>query len=361
MVRLTLLSKIFYHYMHMISIRHLKKVYPNATPLLDINAEIKRGEIVSIIGPSGTGKSTLLRCINRLEKPTSGEVVVDGTMGMVFQTFNLFNHLTVIENIMVAQRDILHRSQKEAYDKAMELLHKVGLADKVDSLPEELSGGQKQRVAIARTLAMDPDIVLFDEPTSALDPTMVGEVLTVIRGLAERGLTMLIVTHEMNFAKEISKRVFFMDEGVIYEDGTPDQIFNHPQHEKTRLFIRRLKVFDERLAHGMRDFTDIENRFFEFAEQNQIEKRTVRNISFVFDELIAQNLMSKLPAETDIHVVAEYSEVTHRAEIKIDFAGEPVNPLAQCDDISRRLMEVAIENYEQDNIDGKNRIRFQVK
>lgn len=276
----------------MISIRHLKKVYPNVTPLQDVNAEIQRGEVISIIGPSGTGKSTLLRCINRLEDPTSGEIWIDGKsitapgadvatfrrkMGMVFQSFNLFNHLTIIENITVAQKDLLKRSEKEAYEKGMNLLHQVGLADKANSLPEELSGGQKQRAAIARTLAMDPEIILFDEPTSALDPTMVREVLAVIRNLAEQGLTLLIVTHEMNFAKEISSRIFYMDQGEIYEDGTPEQIFNHPQRERTRLFINRLNVFEEKISSKNFDYIGVVNRLYQFSEKHQASKKTTRN------------------------------------------------------------------------------------
>ena len=360
----------------MISIRHLKKVYPNVTPLVDVNAEIRRGEIISIIGPSGTGKSTFLRCINRLEKPTSGEIIIDEKsitapganvpllrrkMGMVFQSFNLFNHLTVVENVMVAQQDILHRTKKEAFDKAIDLLHKVGLVDKADNLPEELSGGQKQRVAIARTLAMDPEIVLFDEPTSALDPTMVGEVLTVIRNLAKQGLTMLIVTHEMKFAKDISTRVFYMDEGVIYEEGSPEQIFQNPQKDKTRQFVKHLKVFDVHLKKGMADFRSAVQRFFEFVEKNQIDKRTTRNVNFVFDELVAQNLLMRLPPESCVHLVAEYSDESRCVEIKMDFVGDCVNPLESCDEISKSLANVAVENYRQCVADGVNQITFRVK
>jgi len=361
---------------NMISIRHLKKVYPNVTPLLDVNAEIRRGEVISIIGPSGTGKSTLLRCINRLEKPTSGEIIIDGKsitspdanvplirrkMGMVFQSFNLFNHLSVIENIMVAQVDLLHRTKKEAYDKGMELLRMVGLADKADNLPEELSGGQKQRVAIARTLAMDPEIVLFDEPTSALDPTMVGEVLTVIRNLAKQGQTMLIVTHEMKFAKDISTRVIYMDEGIIYEEGTSEQIFNNPKREKTRQFIKRLKVFDEHLISGNVDFIGIMNRFTIFAEKNQINKRTVRNLGFVFDEMLMLGLLPKLPAGVDVHLTAEYSEEENRAEIRIEYAGAQVDLLEGCDGISKHLIEMATAQLNQVHHNGMNQIRFWVK
>ena len=241
----------------MIKIEHLRKEYPNVTPLKDVSVEIHDGDVISVIGPSGTGKSTLLRCINLLEKPTSGHIYIGDReitdprcdvpmlrrkMGMVFQSFNLFGHLTVIENIMLAPMDLLGKPKQEAYDTGMRLLRTVGLAEKALNYPDELSGGQKQRIAIARTLAMDPEVILLDEPTSALDPTMVGEVQAVIRDLAKTGKTMMIVTHEMNFATAISNRVFYMDEGGIYEDGSPEQIFDHPQRENTRRFVRRLKV-----------------------------------------------------------------------------------------------------------------------
>ena len=236
----------------MISVRHLQKSFNGVAVLRDVNAEIEKGEVISIIGPSGTGKSTFLRCLNRLETPDGGSIVVGGVdvtdpkadlaavrrrMGMVFQNFNLFGNLTILGNIMAAQCDILGASKDAAKLKALELLGRVGLANKADALPDELSGGQKQRVAIARALAMDPEILLFDEPTSALDPTMVGEVLAVIRDLAKTGMTMLIVTHEMGFARDVSTRVFYMDEGVIYEDGSPADIFNAPKKPRTVDFI----------------------------------------------------------------------------------------------------------------------------
>ena len=236
----------------MISVRHLKKSFNGVAVLADVNVEIAKGEVVSIIGPSGTGKSTFLRCLNRLETPDGGTIVVDGIdvtapkadlasvrrrMGMVFQSFNLFGNLDVLGNVMAAQCDLLGVPRVAARTKALALLERVGLADKAQALPDELSGGQKQRVAIARALAMDPEILLFDEPTSALDPTMVGEVLEVIKSLAKSGMTMLIVTHEMGFARDVSTHVLYMDEGVIYEEGTPSEVFNHPRKPKTIDFV----------------------------------------------------------------------------------------------------------------------------
>ena len=235
---------------------HMKKSYDNLHVLKDINADINRGEVISIIGPSGTGKSTLLRCLNLLERPSGGKIYVKGRnilsrrypvhqmrrkMGMVFQNFNLFAHKTVLENITLAPCQLLHENPQQAREEGLALLRKVGLAEKADVYPSSLSGGQKQRVAIARALAMKPEVILFDEPTSALDPTMVGEVLSVIRQLADEGMTMLIVTHEMKFAYDVSTRIFFMYDGVIHEDGTPQQIFENPVHSATKAFIQRIR------------------------------------------------------------------------------------------------------------------------
>ena len=226
----------------MIKVEHLQKAYPGGVmPLKDVNCEIREGDIVCIIGPSGTGKSTFLNLINRLEMPTGGRIWFEGEdttakdyddvmlrrkIGMVFQSFFLFSHLTIVENLMMGPVRLLKKSRQEAYDNAMRLLTSVGLGDKALSYPSELSGGQQQRAAIMRAVAMEPKVLLFDEPTSALDPTMVSEVLAVIRNLARQGMTMLVVTHEMKFAREVSTRVFYMDEGIIYEEGTPEQIFD---------------------------------------------------------------------------------------------------------------------------------------
>ena len=235
---------------------HMQKSFGDLLVLRDINADIRRGEVISVIGPSGTGKSTLLRCLNLLDGPTGGCIYVNGEnilakgypvhmmrqkMGMVFQSFNLFPHMTVLENITLAPRELRHIPAEQAREEAMALLRKVGLAEKADVYPSSLSGGQKQRVAIARALAMKPEVILFDEPTSALDPTMIGEVLSVIRQLTAEGLTMLIVTHEMKFALDVSTRIFFMYDGVIHEDGTPKQIHDAPVHSATKAFIQRIR------------------------------------------------------------------------------------------------------------------------
>ena len=237
-----------------IDIQHLKKNFGNLHVLKDINFHIDKGEVVTIIGSSGSGKSTLLRCINLLEKPTGGEILYHGKdickneidvnqlrskVGMVFQSFNLFNNKTVLENCMIGQIKVLKRSKDEAKEKALYYLDKVGMKEFASAGSVQLSGGQKQRVAIARALCMDPEVLLFDEPTSALDPEMVGDVLQIMKDLAIEGLTMAIVTHEMQFARDVSNRIIFMDQGVIVEEGTPDEVISNPRHERTRTFLKR--------------------------------------------------------------------------------------------------------------------------
>ena len=237
-----------------IAVEHLEKKFGEHMVLKDIDFSVYQGEVVCMIGSSGSGKSTLLRCINLLEQPTGGKIFYHGQdienvqtnkyrakVGMVFQQFNLFNNMTVLENCVVGQRKVLKLSRKEAEQKAIMYLEKVGMGDYIDAKPTQISGGQKQRVAIARALAMDPEVLLFDEPTSALDPEMVGEVLAVMKGLAQTGkLTMLVVTHEMEFARDVSDRVVFMNEGIILEEGTPEVIFEHPKEARTREFLKRI-------------------------------------------------------------------------------------------------------------------------
>lgn len=239
----------------MIQIKNLHKSFGELVVLDGIDLEFNNGEIVCILGPSGSGKSTLLRCINRLEEPTDGEIYIDGQLindderqlqrmrqhvGMVFQHFNLFPHMTVMKNLTFAPMKEKKVKREEAERKAKELLDRVGLASKAGVYPGKLSGGQKQRVAIARTLAMDPDIILFDEPTSALDPEMIKEVLDVIKGLADTGITMILVTHEMNFAREVSDRILFLDDGKVIEDTTPEQFFTNPSSERARAFLEKM-------------------------------------------------------------------------------------------------------------------------
>ena len=240
---------------NILEIRHLSKSFGTHEVLRDIDFDVKKGDVISIIGASGSGKSTLLRCVNLLETPTSGDILYHGEnvtgksvnaakyrshVGMVFQSFNLFNNMTVLKNCMVGQMKVLGRSKAEAQEQAMRYLEKVGMAPYVNAKPRQLSGGQKQRVAIARALAMNPEVLLFDEPTSALDPEMVGEVLEVMQELAKSGMTMVVVTHEMGFAREVADRVLFMADGKLLEEGTPDEIFTHPKSERLQDFLAKV-------------------------------------------------------------------------------------------------------------------------
>ena len=240
-----------------ISVKNLEKHFNDGAvhALNGVSVDIAKSEVLVVIGPSGSGKSTFLRCLNLLERPTGGEVVFEGThltaprtninlyrrrMGMVFQHFNLFPHMTVLRNLTLGPTELLKKSQEDARKKAMQLLERVGLADRADAYPSQLSGGQKQRIAIVRALCMEPDVMLFDEPTSALDPEMVGEVLDVMKELANEGMTMVVVTHEMGFAREVANRVLFMDEGVIVEEGSPEDIFEHPRSERLQSFLSKV-------------------------------------------------------------------------------------------------------------------------
>lgn len=358
----------------MIRIEHLKKEYPDVTPLQDVSVEIRDGDVISVIGPSGTGKSTLLRCINLLEKPTSGRIWVDGIeitdpgcninkvrmkMGMVFQNFNLFGHRTVIENIMLAPMDLLGRSRQEAYDTGMRLLRTVGLAEKALSYPDELSGGQKQRIAIARTLAMDPGVILLDEPTSALDPTMVGEVQAVIRDLAKSGKTMMIVTHEMNFARAISNRVFYMDEGGIYEDGSPEQIFDQPLRENTRRFVRRLKVLELDIESRDYDFLGMAGRIETWCGRNQVAPKPANRVQLVFEETM--QLLVPALENPRVQAVCEYSAQTESAEWTIHYAGPRYDMASAGDGLALAVLKGMTQSMEYTWNEGAelpNRLRL---
>ena len=304
----------------MIEVSHLQKKYDNGLEVLrNVNATIGRGEVISIIGPSGTGKSTFLRCLNLLEEPSGGSIIIDGQdllskktnisklrrkMGMVFQSFNLFNHLSVMENLCIGPMKLLGKSRKQAEARAHELLAMVGLAEKAHTMPSQLSGGQKQRVAIARCLSMDPEIILFDEPTSALDPTMVSEVLGVIRTLAKQGMTMVIVTHEMRFAREVSTRIFYMDQGIVYEEGTPEQIFDHPQQELTRVFINRIRNYHYTIRSPRYDLYQLQGGMAQFCTRYYLSEHIQHQVQLLAEEVLQVVPLNK--GEVDLSL--RYSE-----------------------------------------------------
>ena len=368
----------------MIELKHLNKAYENAEPLRDVSITVNDGDVIAVIGPSGTGKSTLLRCINLLEKPTGGQIFLNGQeitakgydarrarrkMGMVFQSFNLFGHLTVIENLMTPPMDLLRKSKQEAYDTAVELLRRVGLSDKALNYPDELSGGQQQRVAIARTLAMDPEIILLDEPTSALDPTMVSEVQSVIRDLSRTGKTMMIVTHEMNFAKaisnarSISNRVFYMDEGGIYEDGAPEDIFELPQRERTRRFIKQLRVLEFAIESTGFDFIGAGAEIDRYCLQNDVAANEKYRIRLAIEELVQQILLPRMP-DPDICVAVEYDPQSGSTAITVSYTGERFDPKDTDNELSYALLQSTAAEliYEYDaKKDLPNRVEIKVR
>ena len=362
--------------MSLIEIKDLRKEYPDALPLDKVSVNIEEGEIISIIGPSGTGKSTFLRCLNRLETPTSGSILVDGVdicdpktdltavrqkMGMVFQSFNLFPHKTIVENIMMPQQDILGVSAKDAYAEAMRQLERVGLGGKARKYPGELSGGQKQRAAIARALAMKPKIMLFDEPTSALDPTMVSEVLSVIKSLAGSGLTMLIVTHEMRLARDVSTRVFYMDKGGICEDGTPDQIFENPQREETKRFIFRIRSYEYNLSTAEHDIIGLLGGLEEFCGRQFMSKKQAMNCTLAVEELCTAYILPALETAENgsLTLRINVSEESGEQTIEAEYTGFDGDPFARTDnEISYAIFQKITERLPDIR---KNAARFRIK
>jgi polar amino acid transport system ATP-binding protein len=358
----------------MISVKNLSKHFGNLIVLKDINIEIKKGEIISIIGPSGTGKSTFLRCLNLLETPTGGSIFIDDVplldkntnvpkirrkMGMVFQSFNLYSHLSILENLTIGPIKLLGKKKPEAEQKAIELLKLVGLVEKAHNFPDELSGGQKQRIAIARCMAMEPEILLFDEPTSSLDPTMVSEVLGVIRRLSREGMTMIIVTHEMEFAANISNRVLYMDEGLIYEEGPPRQIFENPVREKTRAFINRIRSMHYHISSPGFDLYEIQGEIEAFCEKHALNKKLTGYVMHIAEEvLILQSDFS------DINLSLSYSEKDGSLEFLSESNGAPANPLEGSemeDDIGVKLIKARCKSVEYNYLNGKNNLLLKIK
>ena len=357
----------------MIRIEHIRKEYPNSTPHKDVSGVVYDGDVVSIIGPSGTGKSTLLRMINGLEKPTSGKIFYNDEeitaadydvvnlrkkIGMIFQSFNLFNNMTVLDNLVVPQLDVLKIDKTTAKTKAIELLKKMGLDKHCNHMPSQLSGGQKQRVAIARALAMDPEVILFDEPTSALDPTMVLEVENTIKWLTESGITMVIVTHDMKFAQDVSNRIFYMDEGEIYEEGTPDQIFNHPKRARTKAFISNQRILDIMIDGSNYDLQKINAQLSDFSNSQRLNAKEAYCVQSVFEELVIENIFAH---KKDALVSFSLFYDGENIEFKTKFNGEQYDPIESNDSLSISLLKNLIDRYSYQfhkNAELLNSIKF---
>ena len=361
----------------MIKIEHLSKKFGDLVVLKDITTEIKTGEVVTIIGPSGTGKSTLLRCLNLLEYPSGGSIYINNVdildkkvdvakirqdMNMVFQSFNLFSHLSVTENLTIAPIKLKGMSKEAAQRKAMELLRLVGLAEKAGNYPDELSGGQQQRVAIARCLAMEPEIILFDEPTSALDPTMIREVLSVIRHLAKEGMTMVIVTHEMDFARDVSNRVLYMDEGMIYEQGTPEQLFDNPKKGKTRAFINRISSYTCHISSPDYDLYAMNAEIEAFCEKQILPKKTRYNLLLLVEELL--QIYNPYLRTVVLDMTIAYSEKNERLELICESTGAEGNPLDSqrlTDDLGLTIIRNLTKSIDYRWLNSKNRLQFLLK
>jgi polar amino acid transport system ATP-binding protein len=327
----------------MIEIKGLTKKFGDLVVFKDINLKIKKGECIAVIGPSGTGKSVFFRTLALLEKPFAGSVCINEIditqeninvnkihekMGMVYQGFHLFSHLNVIDNITLALKKVKKQKRTVAEKKAMELLSLVGLIEKAKFFPNQLSGGQQQRIAIARTLAMEPDIILFDEPTSALDPKMTCEVLSIIRKLTKTGLTMLIATHEMDFAKEVSDRVLYMDDAGIYEEGTPQEIFENPKREKTKAFINQLKVFSYTITSKDFDIVTMNAEIEIYCRKYNLSRTQSYHVQLILEELIME-VFSKCYKDSSPEIAfhLEYSEYTNEIVINFIFKSAEFNPL----------------------------------
>jgi len=353
--------------MNIISTKNLEKRFGENVILQGVNLDVSQGEVVSIIGPSGTGKSTLLRAINFLDPPTDGEVFFDGElitkknvdairrrMGMVFQNFGLFSHLNVLENLMAGPMRLLKMPKQEAAEKAAQLLATVGLSERAGHYPRQLSGGQKQRVAIARCLAMSPEVILFDEPTSALDPTMVSEVMAVMRSLAGSGMTMMVVTHEMDFAREVSGRVLYLDEGGIYEQGSSAEIFESPRKPKTQAFIFNIRSYSYEAKSRDFDYVEMLGGVENFCFRHAIEKRTAGKLQLLAEELV---LNIVVPAAGACVLRLHVSEKLGAYELSVSYAGENRDLLATAEDeLSAALVKKTAGSIRHDYSDEHNTI-----
>jgi polar amino acid transport system ATP-binding protein len=357
--------------MSILSVRNLEKRFGGNVILQNVSAEIEKGEVVSIIGSSGAGKSTFLRAINFLDPPTGGEVRFGGEpvtrqnvdavrrrMGMVFQSFGLFSHLDVTGNLTAGPVKLLGKPKQEAEHKAAELLKTVGLSERARFMPRQLSGGQKQRVAIARCLAMDPEVILFDEPTSALDPTMVSEVMAVMRSLAKSGITMLVVTHEMDFAREVSNRVLYMDEGGVYEEGGPEEIFTKPHKPKTKAFIYNIRSFRFEIASRdfdcMEMFAGVEN----FCFRHAIDKKIAEQLRLLTEEAVI-NIV--LPQYGACSLCVSLSEKLGAYEVAVSYRGEAKNALKSAEDaLSVMLVTNSAGEIHHEYAEGANTLRLLV-
>lgn len=368
--------------MSVIEIHGLKKSFGNLEVLRDINFSVEEGERIVIIGGSGCGKSVFLRCIELLEIPDAGKIFIDGqeitapncnidkirqSMGMVYQRFNLFRHMNVMENLCIAPTTLLKMPRADAEKAAMNLLEQVGLAAKAESFPAVLSGGQQQRIAICRSLMMNPKVILFDEPTSALDPTMVGEVLAVIRMLAKRNLTMLIVTHEMNFAKEVATKILFFADGGIYEQGTPEEIFENPKREKTIAFIQRQKYFHYEISEKLFDLPEMQNKILLFAEKYGLKNKYTYRLQLCCEEIIYEMLQGTYADGDKISIVIDiiYSEAGKNSEFKVTCAGKNYNPFENADEnfedeLGVMILKNLTQEISHEYAGGVNKISFKL-
>ena len=366
--------------MNVIEIHDLKKSFGNLEILRGINLNVESGERIAIIGGSGCGKSVFLRCIELLETPNEGKIFIEGEeitapnvnldkirrkIGMVWQKFNLFTHMNVMENLTVAPIKLLGMTKDEARQKAMDLLGQVGLISKAESYPEFLSGGQQQRIAICRCLMMNPKVILFDEPTSALDPTMVGEVLAVIRMLAKKDLTMLIVTHEMNFAREVATKILFFADGEIYEQGTPSEIFDTPKRPKTIAFIHKQKYFSYEITERNFDLMEMQGGIQTFAEKYGLKARRTNRLQLCCEELIYEMINNACTGDNiKISFDVTYAEADDSVKITFNCAGKEYNPLDRDFDefdeenLGATILNNLARNYSHEFTDGVNKISF---